>query len=192
MRTDHFESEVRLEMAKVGSKATSEEANAQLACGLTTKQRRYVQSRISGFGPSDAYKRAYNTTKMKANTIYKEAHKLEQHPKIAPHLARYQQAMFDAQIQADIEQVALTKFEIINGLRLNARLARDRGDFGASNKALELLGKIDATAGFVGKPSTHSQSPCADDAQSKSRFDEFLRDVAGEWAEEVPASALQD
>ena len=164
-------------MANGDLEVVDEVTSAYQECGLTTKQHRYVQSRLSGFCPTDAYKRAYCASNMNPNTIYKEAHKLERHPKVAPRLARYQQAMFDAQIHADVQQVALTKHEIINGLRLNASLARDRGDFSASNRALELLGKIYATTGFTDDPNAAAQYPELAEEETTSCFDEFLRDA---------------
>jgi len=54
---------------------------------LTEKQQRFLEALLAGETNADAYRLAYDTSGMAANTIYSEASKLAASPKIATHLA---------------------------------------------------------------------------------------------------------
>lgn len=57
---------------------------------LTTKQEKFVLSIIEGMNKTEAYKNAYDTSKMKANTINKKAYDLFNKPNIQK---RYEELM---------------------------------------------------------------------------------------------------
>ena len=50
---------------------------------LTEKQEKFVQGIISGLNQADAYRNAYNASKMSDNAIYREASLLMSTPKVA-------------------------------------------------------------------------------------------------------------
>ena len=50
---------------------------------LTDKQEKFVQGIISGLNQADAYRNAYNASKMSDNAIYREASLLMSTPKVA-------------------------------------------------------------------------------------------------------------
>jgi hypothetical protein len=58
-----------------------------MARTLTTKQAAYRDARVSGLGPADAYRKAYDASKMTAASIYANAQKLEKHTLIALSIA---------------------------------------------------------------------------------------------------------
>ncbi len=57
---------------------------------LTPKQQDYVAARIAGSAPSEAYRIAYDASKMSVASVAKEANTLDNHPVIAPMLERAQ------------------------------------------------------------------------------------------------------
>ena len=57
---------------------------------LTPKQEKFVQALISGMSQYEAYKEAYNATRMKDATIYNNAYKLMQNNEI---LTRYNELL---------------------------------------------------------------------------------------------------
>ena len=57
---------------------------------LTPKQEKFVQALISGMSQREAYKEAYNATRMKDATIYNNAYKLMQNNEI---LTRYNELL---------------------------------------------------------------------------------------------------
>ncbi len=75
---------------------------------LTPKQNAYLAARIAGSGPSDAYRLAYNASKMSGTTIANEALDLDRHPEIAPMLARAQMRV--------VAKAIVTKEMVLEGL----------------------------------------------------------------------------
>ena len=106
--------------------------------GLTPKQQHFCRAVVApGSTLSDAYREAYNTSKMKPSTVNREAHALMSDPKITARVGALQRAAdrtFIASSLSDRERV-LTKLRAIvdkteGGPAVTAQL-----------RAAELLGK---------------------------------------------------
>lgn len=52
--------------------------------GPTPKQEAFARAVVAGMNPSEAYRSAYDSGRMSAATVAREAHRLLSHPKIAP------------------------------------------------------------------------------------------------------------
>lgn len=65
---------------------------------LTAKQEAFAQGIANGLGQADAYRAAYNASKMKDNSIYPETTKLMDNPKISQRIAELQQAVQKKQL----------------------------------------------------------------------------------------------
>jgi len=65
-----------------GGKGTRRTGNKATPGGLTEKQEAFAQGLAEGLTNAEAYRRAYQTEGMKENTIWTEACKLAQHPKV--------------------------------------------------------------------------------------------------------------
>ena len=59
-----------------------------MARTLTPKQAAYRDARVSGLGPADAYRTAYDASRMSPAAIYANAHKLEKNTSIALGIAQ--------------------------------------------------------------------------------------------------------
>ena len=69
---------------------------------LTAKQAAYRDARVSGLDPSDAYRLAYDASRMSPKAISVEAARLEKHPAVALAITSLQEkAVAVAQKQAD-------------------------------------------------------------------------------------------
>lgn len=75
---------------------------------LTPKQEKFVQALISGMSQYEAYKEAYNATRMKDATIYNNAYKLMQKNEI---LTRYNELLEEHKKKA-----LYTREEMVNDL----------------------------------------------------------------------------
>ena len=75
---------------------------------LTPKQEKFVQALISGMSQYEAYKEAYNATRMKDATIYNNAYKLMQNNEI---LTRYNELLEEHKNKA-----LYTREEAVNDL----------------------------------------------------------------------------
>ena len=75
---------------------------------LTPKQEKFVQALISGMSQYEAYKEAYNATRMKDATIYNNAYKLMQNNEI---LTRYNELLEEHKKKA-----LYTREEAVNDL----------------------------------------------------------------------------
>ena len=75
---------------------------------LTPKQEKFVQALISGMSQYEAYKEAYNATRMKDATIYNNAYKLMQNNEI---LTRYNELLEEHKKKA-----LYTREEMVNDL----------------------------------------------------------------------------
>ena len=64
-----------------------------LHMALTSKQEKYAQARADGLGKTEAYKAAFNTEKMKPETINNSAYKLEQNGDIAARIEQLRQQL---------------------------------------------------------------------------------------------------
>lgn len=65
-----------------GGKGTRRTGNKATPGGLTEKQEAFAQGLAEGLTNAEAYRRSYQTDGMKENTIWTEACKLAQHPKV--------------------------------------------------------------------------------------------------------------
>lgn len=77
-------------VASEGEKVTGKsKRSGKAATGgeLTEKQQKFLEALLAGETNADAYRLAYDTSSMAANTIYSEASKLAASPKIATQLA---------------------------------------------------------------------------------------------------------
>lgn len=75
---------------------------------LTSKQQDYVAARIAGSGPSEAYRIAYDASKMSVASVAKEANTLDRHPVIAP--------MLTQAVQVVTERAQATAIDLLNRL----------------------------------------------------------------------------
>ena len=62
---------------------------------LTPKQQAFVHALIEGKNASDAYRAAYDSSKMADRTIWAEASRLRAHPKVSAWLRHYQRMGMD-------------------------------------------------------------------------------------------------
>ncbi|MEM8973963.1 MAG: terminase small subunit [Pseudomonadota bacterium] len=126
-------------MAKPQTKAIGEQKPRR----LTEKQERYCREYVKSGNQREAYRASYNAKKMSPEAIDTESWKLMQDPRIAQRISGLQEQITD--------KVVLSREWIIQTLIDNAKDAREQGDFGPSNKALELLGKTDEMGLFIDK-----------------------------------------
>ncbi len=131
-----------------------------------------------------AYKAAYNTSSMKQTTVNRESIRLSKHSTIAP--------LIDLYLGEAKAEDRLSREMIINQLILNAKDAHTAQDFTASNKALELLGKVDTMALFVERKQVESDNRHHHSAGPVSAYHGFLTEIAGEPPEEPSAEPVPD
>ena len=122
--------------------------------GLTPKMLAFCRAYVETGNQSEAYRRAYNASKMKNDTIIKNASVLMADNRIATAIA----TMKGEVDKAATKSLGLTREWVIERLMSNAEAGskdvqlKDGGlapfNLAASNKALELLGKVDSIALF--------------------------------------------
>ena len=102
--------------------------------GLTPKQQHFCQAVASGCTMSDAYREAYNTSKMKPATVNREAHALMANPKITARVEVLQRAKDRAVIASSLSdrERVLRKLRAVMDSQENVM---------AQLRAAELLGK---------------------------------------------------
>lgn len=102
--------------------------------GLTAKQDAFAQAVADGKTLSDAYRASYEADAMKDSTVWTEASKLMDNPKVSQRVASIQRAREDKTLhdQARLKRLVLE--------RLHAE-AMDAESDSARIRALELLGK---------------------------------------------------
>lgn len=86
-----------------------------MASKLTPKQEAFIREYLRTGSGIEAYKRAYNAEGMVANSIYREACLLLQHPKVAQRLG-VAQAKLEAKTEKVLDNLAVTKERIISEL----------------------------------------------------------------------------
>lgn len=59
--------------------------------GLTHKQERYAQARVEGMNQSDAFRAAYDASRMKPETVWRRGHDLESNGKVRARIAELQE-----------------------------------------------------------------------------------------------------
>ena len=102
--------------------------------GLTAKQEAFSQAVAKGETLSDAYRKAYNTENMKEGTLWSEASKLMDNPKVITRVNAIQKA----QEERTLHDSARLKRLVLERLH---REALDSPSDAARVRALELLGK---------------------------------------------------
>jgi phage terminase small subunit len=114
---------------------------------LTVKQERFVKEYLKSGNASDAYRKAYNTGNMKADTIKVKACELLSSGNVAVTVERLRAKVQDATVY--------TLAEHMNRLEELSRLAAEAGQFGPATKAEELRGKV---TGFYVERVDHTHS----------------------------------
>ena len=105
-----------------------------VADNLTGKQEAFAQKVAAGAVLSDAYREAYEAENMKDSSIWTEACKLAQHPKVSHRIKAIQ-----ADIEADRRTREARREEYV--LKMLQAEAEGAETDGARVRALELLGK---------------------------------------------------
>lgn len=148
---------------------------AKSPTGLTPKQEDFVQAFLETGNASEAYKRAYNVKPTTKNeTIRVSAAKLLSDPNITLRVSELQERAS--------AKVVLTRAWVLERLMRNADKALELEDVTASNKALELLGKVDELSMFVERQNVTSDNRHHHTAEPLSPFAEFLEGAVGSGA----------
>lgn len=121
---------------------------------MTPKMLAFCRAYVETGNQSEAYRRAYDTKNMKPNSVTKMASDLMKDPRVAS-MTTSMQAEVNAEARkaqvAATREIGLTREWIIERLMRNADLGFVEGmkpEGPTSNKALELLGKVDSIALF--------------------------------------------
>ncbi len=101
---------------------------------LTSKQEQFATLLASGVNQSEAYRQAYNASKMKDNTIWRKAHAEAQHPKILARVAELRKPVID--------KAEYTIETHIQDLLAASQAASEAGQYSAAVRAIELMGKV--------------------------------------------------
>ena len=94
------------------------ETNAIVNSRLTPKQRKFCDCVISGMGQSEAYRAAYNTEKMKPETVNRSAFELMENPKIAATIKEGQKAATERAVWS--RQMAQERLQVVNDAAYSA------------------------------------------------------------------------
>lgn len=168
---------------------------SELEEALTAKQLAYVRARQAGLEPYLAYRQAYNPTS-KETTARSEGSKLERHKKIAPILnpkvVEVPGIVTNPEALEKLGEICATREWVMQQLAHNALLAQAKGDFSASNKALELMGKTNDIRLFEQQPGEAERGDRHDSkARPISSFDGLLAEVARMGAKAAPKDVVQ-
>ena len=101
---------------------------------LTAKQMKFVEEIGKGGSQSNAYRKAYDTSKMAPKMIWEEASRLRRHPKVAARIVE-----LEAEKEARRRMQALSREDRV--LQELEKIAFGDGPAFGKLKALELLGK---------------------------------------------------
>jgi len=101
---------------------------------LTSKQNSFVQELSNGSCGFDAYKSAYQYTRMSPKTIWEASSRLSKHPKV---VARFDELRAEKEAEERMLRLSYGDFAINELQKLALSAKSDR----ARIKALELLGK---------------------------------------------------
>lgn len=100
---------------------------------LTEQQMKFVEAILAGKRASDAYRAAYDCSKMGANSIWVDASRLRHHPNVALWLS--------AARKASLGSGSVTLADHVNELERLREIALDTGNLGAAVQAEQLRGK---------------------------------------------------
>lgn len=103
-------------------------------CAVTMKQDRFAAEVAYGENQTEAFRKAYDSARMKPSSIWSEASRLRRHPKVA---ARIDQLKAEAELSAAEKREGVREF-VLHEL---TELACEASTPSARLKALELLGK---------------------------------------------------
>ena len=104
---------------------------------LTAKQERFVEELLSGKTQVDAYRAAYDTSRMSENAQYREASLLCRHPKITPRL--------NLAAEASREKLKISA-ELLTEMSLEAyQVAKTQSNASHMTSAIMALAKINGT-----------------------------------------------
>jgi len=118
----------------MSSERLSVVAGQSVKGGLTAKQEAFAQAVARGETLSDAYRKAYSTENMKEGTLWSEASKLMDNPKVITRVSAIQKA----QEEKTLHDSARLKRLVLERLH---REALEAPSDAARIRALELLGK---------------------------------------------------
>lgn len=111
--------------------------------GLTEKQETFAQGVANGLTLKDAYEKAYDATNMKRGTVYAEASRMMDDPKIAARVRALMDIRLNKTHALDAMRIRQHVFD-----RLMEESVDDDSPPAARIRALELLGKIDVVGMF--------------------------------------------
>lgn len=137
---------------------------------LTDQQYEFVRGILAGKTASDAYRAAYDASKMLPNSIWCEASKLRHDPNVAQWLA--------AARKAHLGHAKITLDQHVQRLDELKQIAIETGNVGAAVQAEQLIGK--ATGHYVERLDLNVNNP--DDLLSQ------IREIAPELAERIEAT----
>lgn len=111
---------------------------------LTEQQNRFVLAYGNCRKAIEAYKQAYDCSKMNANTIYVESSRLIKHPKIAPWIAYIEESSQKVAIE-ELNYSIRDCFDEVDEMKKIALESLDKSgnpNINAAIKAVELKGKL--------------------------------------------------
>jgi len=165
-------------MAKVAEKAKGEAKSRR----LTEKQDKFCRELMKTGSQYEAYCAAYKTENMQRSSIDGAAWALMQDPKITRRIEELKERV--------VQKAVLTREMVINGLIENFTSAAAIADYTASNKALELLGKVDELGLFVERKQVESDNRHHHSEEPVSPLVQHLEEIIGIDAESAPAGTL--
>ena len=143
---------------------------------LTPKQAKFAALYVELGNASEAYRRSYDVSPdTKDEAIHVNASKLLSNAKVALRVDELQEEA--------LEVSKLNRAWVLKRLMRNVDKALELEDLTASNKALELLGKVDEMQMFVERSNVTSDNRHTHAAQPLSPFAEFLTGAIGRGAE---------
>ena len=101
---------------------------------LTMKQLKYADAVSEGNSQSNAYRGAYDTSKMSRKTIWEAASRLRKNPKVAARILE-----LEIEKEAGLRMLALSREDRV--LKELEKIAFEDGPASGRLRALELLGK---------------------------------------------------
>jgi len=148
---------------------------------LTIKQMAFIAEYMKHGNASAAYREAYDCAASSDAAVHVNAHRVLKNTNVALRIKELNERAS--------KNVVLTREFILERLMNNALEAAALKDFTASNKALELLGKVDDMSMFVERSNVTSDNRHTVEQESLPSFIQHLEGVAKAFDEaEVPPS----
>lgn len=116
--------------------------------GLTPKQRKFADGIVGGLNPSEAYRAAYDCSRMRPATVATEAQRLMVNPNVAPIIERGFEAAAKSAVWS--RETALRRLEAVNldTYRRITETGRESAlDRAASDAFFKSLDRLEAMAG---------------------------------------------